>query len=90
MTRRPAPVEQRLDELNELFEPEQVLYGESYRERLLEHEELVAKVRERFERGKTEGRFPALSDHLSNFSAKEQENFFKTGDIAAIIRNPCA
>jgi hypothetical protein len=87
MKRRPDPVDLRVDELQELFEPVQALYGESYMERLLEDEELVAKVRDRFERGKTDGRFPALSDHLSNFSAKEQETFFKTGDIEAIIRN---
>ena len=77
-------MERRLAELDELFEPAQAVYGESYMERLWEDEELSAKMRERFERGKTAGKFPALSDLLSNLSAKEKEIFFKTGGMQAM------
>src|SRR5918994_5302659 len=83
MNNSPEPVEQRLVELDELFGPEQAAYGESYRERLREDEELSARVRERFERGKASGKFPALSAYLSNLSAKEKEIFFKSGGIEA-------
>src|SRR5215218_2721210 len=72
------PLERRLSELNELFGPEEAAYGESYRERLREDEEVSARVRERFERGKASGKYPALSAYLSNLSDKEKEIFFKT------------
>jgi hypothetical protein len=70
--------ERRLAELDELFGPERAAYGESYRERLREDEEVSARVRERFERGEALGKYPALSNYLSNLSAKEKEMFFKT------------
>src|SRR5215207_2734645 len=77
------PLERRLAELDELFGPERDAYGDSYRERLREDEEVSARIRERFERGKASGKFPALSDFLSNLSAKEKEEFFKTGGVKA-------
>ena len=58
MNNSPEPVERRLAELDELFGPEQAAYGESYRERLREDEELSARARERFECGKASGKFP--------------------------------
>jgi hypothetical protein len=73
----PEPLERRLAELDELFGPERDAYGESYRERLREDEEVSARVRERFERGKASGKYPALSAYLSNLSDKEKEIFFK-------------
>src|SRR5215211_5229745 len=72
------PEERRLAELDELFGPERDTYGESYQERLREDEEVSARVRERFERGKASGKYPALSAYLSNLSDKEKEIFFKT------------
>ena len=77
------PLERRLSELDELFGTEQAAYGELYSQRLREDEEVSARVRERFERGKASGKFPALSDFLSNLSAKEKEIFFKTGGVEA-------
>jgi hypothetical protein len=50
--------ERRLAELDELFGPERAAYGESYRERLREDEEVSARVRERFERGEALGKRP--------------------------------
>jgi len=58
----PESVDQRLAELAELFGPERAAYGESYRERLREDDQLAARVRERFERGKASGKYSALSD----------------------------
>jgi len=78
MERLPESWERRLAELAELFGPEEAAYGESYRERLREDEEVSARVRERFERGKASGNYPALSAYLSNLSDKEKEIFFKT------------
>jgi len=78
MERLPESWERRLAELAELFGPEEAAYGESYRERLREDEEVSARVRERFERGKASGKYPALSAYLSNLSDKEKEIFFKT------------
>ncbi len=77
MQGRPESFEQRLAELDELFGPEQAVYGEVYMERLWKDEELFTK----FERGKAFGRFLALSDLLTNLSAKEKEMFFKTGGM---------
>jgi hypothetical protein len=73
----PEPVERRLAELDDLFGPERAAYGESYRERLREDEEVSARVRERFERGEALGKYPAISNYLFNLSAKEKEIFFK-------------
>ena len=78
MERLPESLERRHSELAELFGPEQAAYGESYRERLREDEEVSARVRERFERGKASGKYPALSAYLSNLTDKEKEIFFKT------------
>ena len=78
MERLPDPEERRLAELDELFGPQRDAYGESYQERLREDEEVSARVRERFERGKASGKYPALSAYLSNLSDKEKEMFFKT------------
>ena len=44
MQRSPESLERRLSELAELFGPEQAAYGESYRERLREDDELAARV----------------------------------------------
>lgn len=87
MNNSPEPVEQRLVELDERFGPELDAYGESYWERLREDEELSARVRERFERGEASGKYPALSDYLSNLSAKEKEIFFKSGGIEVKYRH---
>src|SRR5215217_2443988 len=78
MERLPESLERRLAELAELFGPEEAAYGQLYRERLREDEEVSARVRERFERGKASGKYPALSAYLSNLTDKEKEIFFKT------------
>ncbi len=87
MEHLPESVEQRYAELDELFGPEIAAYGTvpggSYAERLMEDEELSTKVRERFEHGRASGKFPALSNFLSNLSSKEKEMFFKTGGMKA-------
>src|SRR5215203_1821876 len=86
MESSPEPLQRRLSELDELFGPERAAYGESYRERLREDEKVSARVRERFERGKASGKYPALTHFLSNLSAKEKEVFFKTeGGFKAIL-----
>ena len=48
-------------------------------ERLWKDEELFTKI----ERGTASGRFLALSDLLTNLSAKEKEMFYKTGGMQA-------
>ena len=77
------PHEQRLQELNELFEPPARVSPAKWSARIEEDEEVRNKIRERFERGIASGRFPALSEFFSHLSAKEEESFFKTrGSIA--------
>jgi hypothetical protein len=79
MEELPESLQRRLAELDELFGPEQAAHGESYQERLREDDELSARVRKRFDHGKASGKYPVLSVFLSNLSAKEKEEFFRTG-----------
>lgn len=70
--------ERIFEELDEVFG----LPGEaSYKHlaRLWSSRELCNEAWARFERGKHSGRFPVLSEFLSNFSNEEKETFFRTG-----------
>ena len=72
-------IDRRLEERKELFEPPAEVSPAEFSARLEEDEELLNEIRERFEQGRTSGRFPALSEFLSHLSVKETEEFFKTG-----------
>jgi hypothetical protein len=72
-------IDRRLEERKELFEPPAEVSPAEFSARLEEDEELLNEIRERFEQGRTSGRFPALSEFLSHLSVKEPEKFFKTG-----------
>jgi hypothetical protein len=70
--------EQTMRELAELFAPAREVYGKECLG-LFEDEELYAQIRDRFERGSSCGEYPRLSEYLSNLSAKEKKEFFRTG-----------
>jgi hypothetical protein len=74
----PGADEQTMRELAELFAPAREVYGKECLG-LFEDEELYAQIRDRFERGSSCGEYPRLSEYLSNLSAKEKEEFFRTG-----------
>lgn len=74
---------QRIQELGELFAPAKEAYGEGL-VGLFEDEELCARIRERFERDSSAGRFPSLSRYVANLSAKEKEMFFRTGGAESV------
>jgi hypothetical protein len=71
-------LDEREEELEELFEPPAGCSPVEFQVRLEEDEELRKQIRERFERGRASGRFPALSEIWSHLSVKERESFFKT------------
>jgi hypothetical protein len=77
-------MDRRLEERKELFEPPAEVSPAEFSARLEEDEELLNEIRERFQQGRTSGRFPALSELLSHLSVKEPEKFFKTGDAKRI------
>ncbi len=73
-----------MEELKELFGPAfgpaVEAYGRSLAERLCEDDEgFVSAIRHRFEEGKANGEFPALSDLLVGASDEEIERFFASG-----------
>jgi hypothetical protein len=51
-------------------------------------DELGNQLRERFEQGKSSGKFPLLSGYLSDFMDEEKEEFFRTGWLQMIIMSP--
>jgi hypothetical protein len=82
-----------LEELKELFGPAfgpaVEAYGRSLAERLCEDdEEFVAAVKHRFEEGKANGEFPALSDLLVGASDREIERFFESGWTRVALPEP--
>jgi hypothetical protein len=74
---------ERFEELKELFGPAfgpaLEAYGRSLAERLLDDERLREEVHERFEEGRAQGRFPALSRYLAGRTNEEIEEFFRLG-----------
>ncbi|GEM_PF-2343176 len=84
----------RFEELKQLFGPAfgpaLEAYGRSLAERLLEDERLRREIRERFERGRAQDRFPALSEYLAGRSDNEVEEFFRTGWVSVALPQPGA
>ena len=83
-----------LQELKELFGPAfgpaVEAYGRSLAERLCEEEGYIAAVKRRFEEGRLNGEFPALSDLLVGASDEEIEEFFKSGWARVVLPEPRA
>jgi hypothetical protein len=81
-----------LEELKELFGPAfgpgVEAYGRFFVERLCEDDALVAEVRDRFERGRAEGSFPALGELLSTMPDEERKEFFRTGWARVVLPPP--
>lgn len=79
---------ERFEEIKELFGPAfgpaLEAYGRSLAERLLEDEGFRETIREQFEKGREQDRFPALSDYLTGRTNREIDEFFGTGwvDVA--------
>lgn len=76
---------QRLQELGELFAPATEVYGEERVVGLSEDEALCAQIRESFERSRSAGRFPNLSEYLANLSDREKDMFFRTGGVESVL-----
>lgn len=80
----PKPDERIFEELDEVFGlPERASY--KHLAQLRYSWELCNEVWARFERGSESGRFPILSEFLSNFSSEEKETFFRTGGMQALF-----
>lgn len=82
-----------LEELKELFGPAfgpaVEAYGRSLAERLCEDDKgFVSAVKERFEEGRLNGEFPALSDLLVGASDREIERFFESGWTRVALPEP--
>ena len=82
-----------LEELKDLFGPAfgpaVEAYGRSLAERLCEDDEgFVFAVRQRFEEGRTNDEFPALSDLLVGASDEEIEEFFSSGWTRVALPEP--
>lgn len=87
-----------LAELKDLFGPAfgpgVEAYGRSFAERISEDDEFGAQVRERFERGRVEGKLSGLEELLTGMGDIEREEFFQTGWVdvvlpeCASLRNP--
>jgi hypothetical protein len=58
------------------FGPGVEAYGRSFAECLCEDDALVAEVRDRFERGRAEGSFPALGELLSTMQTRSARTVF--------------
>ncbi len=74
-----AAREQMLAELDELFELPAGTPPEVFAQRLATDKELRTEVRERFERGRSSGKFPLLSRCESDFPAGAREMFLVVG-----------
>ncbi|MDP9477215.1 MAG: hypothetical protein M3R38_16310, partial [Actinomycetota bacterium] len=74
-----AAQEQMLAELEELFELPAGTPPEEYAQRLATDVKLLAEVRERFEEGKSSGRFPLLSRCESDLPAGARDMFLVVG-----------
>lgn len=88
MNSLPTPDERVYDELHELLDiPE----GASYRDfaqrmrHLYNEQEAVERARVRFESGKRNGAYPALTDYLAGLTNEEQDTFFRTGGMQAVL-----
>lgn len=82
-----------LQELKELFGPAfgpaVEAYGRSLAERLCEDDEgFVSAVKHRFEKGRLNEEFPALSDLLAGASDREVEEFFESGWTRIVLPEP--
>lgn len=71
-----AAQEQALAELDDLLERPADVPRETFTQRLLEDRKLRKEVRERFERGKSSGKYPILSRYLSGLPDGVKEVFF--------------
>ena len=88
MNSLPTPDERVYDELHELLEiPDGASYKEFARRirRLYSKHEAVMWARVRFERGKRNGAYPALTEYLSGLSDEEQDTFFRTGGLRSVL-----
>jgi hypothetical protein len=84
----PTPDESVYDEFGELLElPEGASYKEFARKirRLYTNFEAANWIRVRFERGKSHGAYPALTEYLSGLTSEEEETFFRTGGLQSIL-----
>lgn len=80
----PTPDERIFEELDEVFGfPEKASF--KYLARLWNSWERCNEVWARFERGQASGKFPILSEFLSDLSNEEKEKFFRTGGMQAIF-----
>jgi hypothetical protein len=82
------PDESVYDELGELLElPEGASYKEFARKirRLYTNGQALNWIRVLYERGKYHGAYPALTEYLSGLTSEEEETFFRTGGLQAIL-----
>lgn len=74
----------RAEERKKLFGPFIEAYGEAFCKEFVYNSELRDKIRERFEQGRRDGEFPALSEFYDSLSSSEDRKrfFFTEGHIA--------
>jgi hypothetical protein len=68
-----------LNELEELFGTALGAQGRAFAGRIREDEGLVVQVLRRFAKGRAEGRFPVLGEHLQGVSEEAKDAFFREG-----------